>query len=188
MKSNSVSFEGVLRVEFLPKAPKLESGEENDALPDWAVALSYARLPGEGEDALAVGCYDGVVRVYDPESMSIAAAIEAHKSAIRSVALFGPMAVVASGGHDHLLKLHRFDAGESTLVTTHVCGGGGGVVEVVKFSKGGLLACGDFGGGVRLYDVAKGLGEDGDQGGVQADSKKRKVGDRAEGGFSAGVR
>ena len=45
LRSNNISSEDVLRIDFLPKAKKPEEDKnENEALPDWVSSLSYSNI------------------------------------------------------------------------------------------------------------------------------------------------
>lgn len=167
IRSASLSFESVLTIHFLPRSTKPSDSSPSDTLPDWVSSVAH------GGPMLAVGCYDGVVRVFDPKGMGVVASASAHQAAVKAVAVCADKSLVASGGHDQALKLHSYDAEAKALTTASECGGHSASVEALSFSPSGLLASGDFAGGVCIYEVGDAAG--GAVGGEAAGSKKRKV-------------
>lgn len=154
MRSNNISSEDVLRIEFLPKAKKPEEDKnDNEALPDWVSSLSYSNPTNNSTNAfLASGCYDGAVRIYDPVTMSNLTSLPCHSSSIRSVATSSSL--IASSGHDQQLLIHTYTCGTPSLTTTLSLQGSTSTIESLAFSDdGGLLAAGDFEGGIFVYDV-----------------------------------
>ena len=177
IRSASLSFESVLTIHFLPRSTKPTNSSPSDALPDWVSSVVH------GGGMLAVGCYDGGVRIYDPKGMGVVASAGAHQAAVKAVAVCAAKSLVASGGHDQTLKLHSYDADAKALTTTTSCGGHSSSVEALGFSPSGLLASGDFAGAVCIDGGGGAAGGGGGGGDDSAGSKKRKVsGSGAEAG------
>mmetsp|Transcript_347 Transcript_347/g.596 ORF Transcript_347/g.596 Transcript_347/m.596 type:complete len:454 (-) Transcript_347:13-1374(-) len=173
LRSNNISSEDVLRIDFLPKAKKPEEDKnENEALPDWVSSLSYSNI----SSTVASGCYDGTIRIYDPVNMSTLTALPCHSSSIRCVASSGSSPLLASGGHDQQLLVHSYSANQKSpsLSTTLSLQGMTNSVESIAFADdSSLLAAGDFSGMLCIYDVNAETSDQTSE--TTTSSKKRKT-------------
>ena len=194
MAEFGLSTERLLTVEYMPAVPRPNEFGKTPS-EDWVAALG-----GGGAGWFVAGCYDGAVRLLDPEG-GVASQATSHEGAVKVVTTWDDATVAGAffavtGGHDRTIRAwHAMGGGGGGGGMTPLAVGEGGTevhenaVESLACT-GGKLASGDWDGRLCMWDMATVCGgqgsdqededEDGGAGAGQQASKKRRVGGGGE--------
>jgi ribosome biogenesis protein YTM1 len=169
VRTMGISTEETLKIHFLPTQPP-PSLSNSSELPDWVSSLSL----NNSSNFIISGCYDGTIRASSSKDLSILSEVKMHSSAIKAVATSATTDLVASAGKDQQTFVYSLDGKKGLLETSIKLDSANEhkySVEALAFSNGpsSVLATGDFGGTVCLWDVLAPASEE-----AAAPEKKRK--------------
>ena len=171
LELQKLSNEDILSIQYMP-AIHLPPDSQSVELPSWIGSLN-----SNMEGSILAGCYDGQIQIFDPDTLSIRANIQAHQQSIRSIAAcaYGNHSLVFSGSKDHSIQSFLLSddiAGNLSYLHLATLSGHGSSVEsldICTLNQKNILVSGDWSGNICGWDVST-LSE----GTVQESSKARK--------------
>ncbi len=156
-----INTEDIVDIEFFPA---LTLSEESDSteLPSWigSIAIDDSSSKSQG----VAGCYDGTIKMFDPESLSMVASVAAHEDPIRAICSWRIYNTpdklnIASGSKDHTVKTWRYDPSSKSLIVENLLHGHLNSVESVAWwntssNVSGLILSGDWGGSLAAWKLS----------------------------------
>ena len=112
-------------------------------------SVSSVSLSGDGKRAVSGG-YDGIVRIWDLESMTCEGALEGHRRLVPSVSMSGDGKRAVSGGYDGIVRIWDL---ESMTCEGALEGHRDGVSSVSMSGDGKRAVSGGYDGMLRIWDL-----------------------------------
>ena len=156
LDAHKLSNEEVLTIQYIPSL-QLPPESQSIELPSWIGCLN-SNMSGY----IVAGCYNGLIQVFDQESVALQLSIQAHQQGVRSVAVLadGDNSIVFSGSKDHSIQSYRlgFDDNSGSLTHHHsatLSGHASSVesLDVFRLNQSPMLVSGDWNGTICGWDV-----------------------------------
>ena len=153
---HKLSNEEVLPIQYIP-AIQLPPESQSVELPSWIGSLDSSMT-----GYIIAGCYNGLIQVFDRDTVTLQSSIQAHQQSIRSVSVLNEKdhAIVFSGSKDHSIQSYRIDLDSNSGNLTHyhlaTLSGHGSSVESLKsmhLNQNPVLVSGDWNGTICGWDV-----------------------------------
>eukprot|EP01038_Epipyxis_sp_PR26KG_P006108 gene6108-8421_t len=176
--AGKLSTEEIIEIEYFPAKSFSDENQESVELPAWVGCLTH------NNNNIAAGCYDGIIRCFHTQSLSLLSETKAHDEPIRSITAWSSSSdnFIASSSKDMTVKCwsQESDSGRLDLITT-LNGHINSVESICVFQSPSdaknLLLSGDWSGNIigwNVSDLAKPLNHEQELISSNTTSKKKR--------------